>query len=158
MMDSYLNIISLAVSIGGLVAAIRKAPRRDVVMAILLSVLVVLSIAKSFDYVHHLQAVLTAEKNIEALLSDQARTVDQLHDELHYVPLSTLTEGLYRAVDAGRVIQRVIELKSIDGSALRVRVYSIAPGKRVPPADNAYPSSSSLIVFPAAPRAAVHRS
>lgn len=123
--ESFLTIVSFAISVGGLVPVlILKDRRKEVVLAVVIAALVATSGIALYRLHQHDELISRVQAEILATLSHNTLTFDQLYQELHYRPFPVVNEALFRAVEKGVIGHRVIEFQR-DASMLAVRGYYI---------------------------------
>lgn len=122
--DTVLNILGLAISVGSLVAAGLK---RQAVLAIFAVALILTTATGLWLEFRHRTEIDNIENVIKAKLSKNRWTFDRIYSEIHYVPYEVVHEALFRAVDNQRISDTPLECTVNDGSILSTRVYYILP-------------------------------
>lgn len=123
-MDTILNILGLAISVGGLIAA--RVKRQTVFLIIALALVLTTATALVTEYVHHRQ-ISHVQEMIADKLSGNRWTIDRIYQEMHYVPYPLLREALFLAVDSGKIGDSPTECGMNDGAVLSTRVYYMGP-------------------------------
>ncbi|MBW1739037.1 MAG: hypothetical protein JRJ69_16220 [Deltaproteobacteria bacterium] len=122
--ETFLAIASFAISIGGLIPVFFLRDRqKELSLAVVIALLVATTGVVLYRHYQHEQLINRVENEIIGKLSHNTWTVDQLYQELHYVPFPVVNEALFRGVENGVIGHRVIEFRASDGSFLHVRGY-----------------------------------
>lgn len=123
-MDTILNILGLAISIGGMVAA--RVKKQTVFLIMATALLVTTATGLVIGYVHQ-REIRHIQKSIMIKLSGNRWTFDRIYSEVQFVPYKALHEALFLAVDSGKLGASPIECSIHDGSVLSTRVYYVNP-------------------------------
>lgn len=124
--ETFLSIASFAISVGGLVSVlIIKNHRKEIVLAVVVSALVVTSSFTLYRIHQHDQLISRVEREIIERLSYNTWTFDHIYEELHYVPFNVVNEALFLATEKGTINHKVIEFRNNDGTLLRTRGYYV---------------------------------
>jgi hypothetical protein len=118
--DTVLNLLGLAISLGGLVAA---RLTRQAILAIFACSLVVTTGVASWLALEHERSVSRVETEFKARLSNNRWTLDQIYREMRDPDPKLLREALARAIEDGTVNDQLTECTVNDGSVLSTRVY-----------------------------------
>jgi len=118
--DTVLNLVGLAISLVGLVAA---RLTRQAVLAIFACCLVVTTGVASWLELKHEHEVSQVETELKARLSRNRWTLDRLYSEMREPDSKLLHEALSRAIEDGTVNDQLTECTVNDGSVLSTRVY-----------------------------------
>jgi hypothetical protein len=122
--DLALNLLGLAISIGGLVAA---RLTRQTVFAILAAALVATTgVAAGLSFSHELK-IARLQSDIMGKLAGNRWTFDRIYAEVHYVPYELVHEAVFRGVERGLLQHQPTECTvSSGGAILSTRVYYAA--------------------------------
>jgi len=125
-LESVLAIASFALSVGGL-AHILIIPtlRRQVILAVVVAALVPTTGFALYRVQQHERRLTRMEAAIIKKLSHDTLTFEQVYEGLHYEEFATVNEAIFRLVARGALGQRVLEVRSADGTPLRLRVYYV---------------------------------
>ena len=118
--DTVLNLLGLALSLGGLLAA---RLTRQVALAILACSLIVTTGAASWLALQHEREVSRVETELRARISHNRWTVERIYSEIHDRDNKVVREALSRAIEDGTVKDQPTECIVNDGSVLSTRVY-----------------------------------
>jgi hypothetical protein len=118
--DTVLNLLGLAISLVGLLAA---RLTRQVILAIIACSLVVTTGVSSWIKLEHAREVSRVETELVARLSHNRWTVDRIYSEMPEPDYKVLREALSRAIEDGTVKDQATECIVNDGSVLSTRVY-----------------------------------
>jgi len=119
-MELVLNLLGLAISIGGLIAAGLK---REAVFAVIASALMVTTGVATWSAYSHERKIAHVQTHIIEKLSENRWTFDRVYSEVHFVPYEDVHEAVFRAVDHGTLRDEPTECILNDGSVLATRVY-----------------------------------
>jgi RsiW-degrading membrane proteinase PrsW (M82 family) len=124
--STFLSIASFAISLGGLVPVFfLKNRTKDLALAVVVAALVgTTSVALFHAYQHEMMISRVKGEIIEELAYDTL-IFDQIYLELHYVPLTVVSEALFQAVEEGIVEHQMIEFQK-DARIVQVRGYYVA--------------------------------
>jgi hypothetical protein len=125
-MDSLLGIASFAISIGGLLPLFfLKERRRRSALLIVMILLIIATGGTVYGYYQRAREIARVEAQIIDDLMDRKLTFDQISADLvfHNSPIVNL--ALERALEAGRIGERLTVVRSPDGEMLQVRVYYV---------------------------------
>ena len=119
-LDTVLNLLGLALSLGGLLAA---RLTRQVALAIFACFLIVTTGATSWLALQHEREISRVETELRARLSHNRWTVERIYSEMHDPDYKVVREALSRAIEDGTVKDQPTECIVNDGSVLSTRVY-----------------------------------
>lgn len=118
--DTVLNLLGLAISLVGLLAA---RLTRQVILAIFACSLVATTGIASWLELKHEREVSRVETELVARLSHNRWTIDRIYSEMREPDYEILREALSRAIKDGAVSDQRTECIANDGSTLSTRVY-----------------------------------
>jgi hypothetical protein len=118
--DTVLNLLGLALSLGGLLAA---RLTRQKIFTIIACALVVTTGVGSWLELKHEREVSRVETEFVARLSNNRWTLERISSEMHEPDPKLLREALSRALEDGTVNDQLTECTVNDGSVLSTRVY-----------------------------------
>jgi len=118
--DTVLNLLGLALSLGGLLAA---RLTRQVILAIFACSLVVTTGVASWLALEHQHEVSRVETELLARLSHNRWTIDRIYSEMREPDSKLLREAISRAIEDGTINDQLTECTVNDGSVLSTRVY-----------------------------------
>lgn len=125
--DTVLQAVSLAISVGALVPVFLLDERKKVIsLTIAVVALVVLSSVAVYRGIEHGKKVEATVQQIKKHIGNDALTFDQLYERLRNIPSELLTEALNQAVDREEVGHKVLTLKDEFNRSFRVRTYYLA--------------------------------
>lgn len=119
-LDTALNLLGLAISLGGLVAA---RLTRQVVLAIFACALIGTTGVASWLAYKHERELSRVESELKVRLAHNRWTLDRIHSEMRDPDYTVFREALSRAVENGTVSDQRTECTVNDGSVLSTRVY-----------------------------------
>jgi hypothetical protein len=119
-LDTILGITSVSLAIAGLLSGWQG---RRTILALLLSFLILITGASTVRSISHERRLVSLQAEILQLVSQRARSVDDIYEDLRYVEFAVVNEALSRCVDEGIVGHKVLEFQRTDGDFTRVRVY-----------------------------------
>lgn len=119
-LDTVLNLLGLALSLGGLLAA---RLTRQVALAILACSLIVTTGAASWLALQHEREISRVETELVGRLSHNRWTLERIFSEMHDPDYKVVREALSRAIEDGTVKDQPTECIVNDGSVLSTRVY-----------------------------------
>jgi hypothetical protein len=125
--DTMLNILGLAISVGGLIAA--RVKRQTVFLIVAIALVLTTGTALVTEYMHHRQISHVQEMIADKLLGNRW-TFERIYQEMHFVPYPLLREALFLAVDSGKIGDSPTECTMNDGSVLSTRVYYMGPDRK----------------------------
>ena len=121
--DTILSLMSLAISVGGLVAA---GLRRETIFAIIAAGLIITTGTVSWRLYQQEREIWRAQNEIITKLASNAWTLDRIYTEVHFLPYKVIHEALFQAVDSGAIHDKEMECTVNDGSVLSTKVYYVA--------------------------------
>ena len=124
--DTFLSLMGLAISVGGLVAA---GIRREMVFAIIASALIATTGTVSWRLYQHEREISRVQREIITKLSSNAWTLDQIYTKVHFLPYKVVHEALFKAVGNGTIHDKEMECIVSDGSVLSTKVYYVEAQK-----------------------------
>ena len=125
--ETLLQAVSLAISVGALVPVFLLDERKKVIsLTIAVVALVVLSSVAMYRGIEHGKKVEATVQQIKEHIGNDALTFDQLYERLRNIPSDLLTEALNQAVDREEVGHKVLTLKDEFNRSFRVRTYYLA--------------------------------
>lgn len=122
---TFVSILSLALSVGGLVLSL-VPPRKKIVVLSLAMVLVILVALSTISIVRiHDQTTLVEHQSHEILarLETGSKTFDQLYQELFYPDFNVLRQAIDELVSKDKVGHTMLEVRDEQGDPYRIRVY-----------------------------------
>ncbi|OAI06540.1 hypothetical protein A1353_08885 [Methylomonas methanica] len=126
-MDSYLNIVSLALAIAALVPVLVPATRVRfwTLTAAALSLIVLLGFYQSYQEYSARKSVIAVHDEIWHFLTKyrSGLTYEQIYDNLYYRSLPIANLAINSMVDSGRVLTEKIEVTDTEGNKYLVRRY-----------------------------------
>ena len=126
-MDTILNILGLAISVGGLIAA--RLKRQTVFLIVAIALVMTTGTALVTEYIHRREISHVQEKIADKLLGNRW-TFDRIYQELHYVSYTVFREALFLAIDSGKIGDSPTECAMNDGTVLSTRVYYVATDRK----------------------------
>jgi hypothetical protein len=131
-MDSYLNIISLALAIAALVPVLLPTVRVRLwtITSVALSLIVLVGTYQAYNEYSERQSVRAVKEEIWGLLTktEKGMTFEQIYDSLYYRSFPIANTALDALVEEGRVQNEKKEAVGQDGTKYVVRRYFRAFG------------------------------
>jgi hypothetical protein len=125
-LETFLSIASLAVSIGGLVPVFRLQDReKAVVLAIMITVLVLLSAVGLYRAVQHQAEIRYVSGEVTKALGKGPSTINQLEQSLHHVAFAHLLEAVDNLVRSGKIQYEPTKLYDAQQNVYSVGVYFV---------------------------------
>jgi len=118
--DIALNLLGLLISIVGLFVAKLTKP---VVLTVVVCSLIVTTGIASWLALDHQHKISKTETELEARLSHNRWTLEQIYSEMGQPDYKIIREALERAVEDGTIKDQPTECIINDGSVLSTRVY-----------------------------------
>lgn len=126
-MDSYLNIISLALAIAALVPVLLPSTRVRLwtVTAVGLSLVVLLAAYQTYQAITEQRNIEIVKEEIWGLLTKHKKglTFEQIYENLYYRDFSVANQALDALVEEGRALNEKRETKDQEGTKYVVRRY-----------------------------------
>jgi uncharacterized membrane protein (UPF0182 family) len=121
-LDTFLGIMSVAISIGGFITIFLKQERkREVALVVVLTVLVAISVILFIRDGQHEKQVEIVSNEIVDKIGTTSKTFDQLFEELYYPDFTVLSEALDNLIKNGKVEHKILEVRNDIGELYRVR-------------------------------------
>lgn len=126
-MDSYLNIVSLALAIAALVPVLLPVARIRfwTVTAIALTLVVLVAMYQTYQEYVERKSVQAVREEIWSLLTkyEKGLTFEQIYDNLYYPSFPVANTALDSLVEDGRILNEKKEVVDQEGTKYVVRKY-----------------------------------
>lgn len=125
MIETFLNIASFSISVGGLVAVfvVKSGKKKEIALGVVVAVLIATSGTTLYSSYQHEKYVDRVQEEMVKILSSEAITFDDLYQNI-YPPVSheLLREALYDGVEKGAIGYRPVRLQS-NSKIMSVKVF-----------------------------------
>ncbi|KPA18762.1 conserved hypothetical protein, membrane [Candidatus Magnetomorum sp. HK-1] len=125
-LDSTLSIISLALSIGGLVPIFRlQDQRKALLLAVMISVLVLLSTISLYRVFQHQKEVEYVSGEVINVLGKGPKTINQIDQNIYHIDYAILLEAVEDLVRTDKIHYESMKLFDVQQNEYTVSVYSV---------------------------------
>ena len=121
----WLQVVSLAVAIGGLAIFFIDPEDKKKLAKIIISSLITLTLVILILSFLHYQGVSRVSQDILVLLGKETMTFDQIYQKLWFVEIPIVNEALEKLVESGKIGHRLVQVKDKYGIDYLVLVYFV---------------------------------
>jgi hypothetical protein len=132
-MDSYLNIVSLALAIAALVPVLVPGARAKLwtISAAALSLIILVTVYQFFVERQRSAAVTAAKADIVRLLKNRPMTFEQIYDSAYYRDFGVANLAIDELVEDGVVTHKKKETTDATGRTYVIREFALPPNSAV---------------------------
>ena len=125
-MDTYLNILGIALSIGALIT-IRREYRKKVVLTTAIVLLLGISALSLFENWTESRRVERIKSEVVQKLTEKPKPWDHVFKELFYRSFEDANRAFDELQDQGRISDKWVSVTTDSGDRYDIRVYSLSP-------------------------------
>lgn len=124
--NTVLSIVSLSISVGGLVPVFFLQERaRAVVYGIVISSLILLSTVGVYRAFQHQAEIRYVAGEVQKALGKSPSTINQLEQSIHHVEYALLLEAVDKLVRSGKIQYQIEKLYDAQRNAYFVGIYYV---------------------------------